>query len=131
MSNDLKRLDTFTRSYLETALWSSNDESNEQGGDPLDQNYDLSDLDQKVVDQAIADCADFRKGCAELLEQAYGIRGYSEGKAGHDFWLSRNGHGAGFFDEGQEDCWDQLQDAAEAHGSVDLYVGDDGQIHAY
>lgn len=31
-------LDSFTRAYIETALWSSNDESDESGGEP---NFDL------------------------------------------------------------------------------------------
>ena len=36
MTTKRSKLDNFTRSYMETALWSSNDESNEQGGEPLD-----------------------------------------------------------------------------------------------
>lgn len=130
MSNDLSKLDDFTRSYLETALWSSTVTTGERDDEPLDENHDLSDLAQSVVDEAITDCADFRSNSATQLAEAYEIRGYNERKAGHDFWLSRNGHGAGFFDEGNEECWDKLQDAARHYGAVDLYIGDDGQIYA-
>lgn len=35
------KLDAFTRQYLETALWSSTDNSRDDGGGPLDQNYDI------------------------------------------------------------------------------------------
>jgi hypothetical protein len=52
--------------------------------------------------------------------------GLSDKRAGHYFWLSRNGHGSGFFDENL----DALQDAAKAYSEFDLYVGDDGVIYA-
>lgn len=50
-------------------------------------------------------------------------------RAGHDFWLTRNGHGAGFWDRGMGKLGDRLADAARAYGSVDLYVGDDKKIY--
>ena len=51
-------------------------------------------------------------------------------KAGRDFWLTRNGHGTGFWDEGLGGkLGDALTKKAEAYGSYDLYVGDDGLIH--
>jgi uncharacterized protein (TIGR02996 family) len=48
------------------------------------------------------------------------------------FWLSRNGHGTGFFDS--EDMYgpeyaQHLQDAAGEYGEYGLYVGGDGLIH--
>ena len=49
---------------------------------------------------------------------------------GHDFWLTRNGHGAGFWDRSDclpEDAGERLTDAAEKYGEVDLTV-DDGVI---
>ncbi len=55
--------------------------------------------------------------------------GLSFAKAGHDFWLTRERHGAGFWDEGLGSIGDRLTEAAHAYGSFDLYVGDDGMIH--
>lgn len=118
-----QRMDTFTRSYFETALWSSTDNSNDQGGDPLDANYSVSDIAPETRDKMIADCESFQEKYSELLGDAP----IDLGRAGHNFWLSRNGHGAGFFD----DNLDELQKAAESYGTFDLYVGDDGQIHGY
>ena len=55
----------------------------------------------------------------------------SDEQLGHDLWLSRNGHGAGFFDRGyDEDVEKKLEDAARLLKGTDLYVGDDGKIHA-
>jgi len=116
------RLDSFTRSYFETALWSSTDKSTPQGGEPLDENYSVEDIAPETRAKMIADCADFQDRYASLLAAAENI---DSERAGHNFWLSRNGHGAGFFD----DDLNELQDAAESYGEFNLYVGDDGQIH--
>lgn len=124
MSN-IDELDTFTRAYLETALWTGNDESDDSGGEPLDRNYGIDDFAPETVTQAVMDCADFRQMNKELLEQAG-----TEQQNGHDFSLSRNGHGCGFFDRGYaSDVGDALQDAARTYGTFNLYVGDDGLIY--
>lgn len=49
-------------------------------------------------------------------------------QAGHDFWLTRNGHGAGFWDGGWPKHGDVLTKAAKVYGSVDLYLHE-GWIH--
>lgn len=49
---------------------------------------------------------------------------------GHDFWLTRNHHGAGFWDRGLSNGRGKiLTDIAHSFGELILYVGDDGQIH--
>jgi len=40
-------------------------------------------------------CCDFENACATL---EIDIRVYSPEQLGHDLWLTRNGHGAGFWD---------------------------------
>ena len=118
------RMDSFTRAYFETALWSSTDESRDDGGDPLDENYSIGDIDEETSAKMIADCTDFQERYTELLVES----GLDYDKAGHDFWLSRNGHGSGFFDE-EVPHRDELQAAAESYGEFSLYVGDDGVIY--
>ena len=54
---------------------------------------------------------------------------YAESINGHDFWLTRNRHGAGFWDRGLEFVGINLTDAAHAWGEFNLYVGDDGLIY--
>lgn len=49
-------------------------------------------------------------------------------RCGHDFWLTRNGHGSGFWDRGYGAAGDRLSDAARAYGVAELYTGDDGYI---
>jgi len=117
---------TFSTAYLECALWSSNDESNEQGGNPMDANYDESDLSDECREQMEKDCAEFQESNRELLEAS----GQSDEQSGHDFWLTRCGHGAGFWDRGLGDIGRKLTDACKPYGNVDLYIGDDGKIYS-
>ena len=117
------RMDSFTLAYFEAALWSSNDNADDSGGEPLDKNYSISDIDAATRDKMIADCASFQEKFAEQ------IGGETE-QAGHDFWLTRNGHGAGFWDgDWPEPAATELTDGAKAYGEFDLYVGDDGEIY--
>lgn len=117
---DTDKLDKFTRQYLVTALWSSNDDSDEQGGDPLDLNYSIEDFSEEALQAAIQDCEKFQAENGHL----YG----DNESAGHDFWLTRNHHGAGFWD-GDYEHGDELTEACKQYGEVWLYVGDDGLLH--
>ena len=129
----------FFEAYVTCALWSSNDESDESGGQPLDANYDESDIAPETMDKMRADYLKFQVDNADLLARYYELipegRDSSgewtpEAQAGHDFWLSRNGHGAGFFDRDvPHELRDSLQELARRAGEFDLYIGDDGLIY--
>ena len=113
------KLDAFTRQYAETALWSTNDESTESGGHPLDRNYDVSDIATETLAEMADDCRKFQRDNAEDLLDA------DEEDAGHRFWLARNGHGVSFSDD--EDDYpeggaERLDAAADEYGEVNLYV---------
>jgi hypothetical protein len=120
--------DAFTQSYIETALWSSNDESDASGGEFLDRNYSASDLTVETLRAMVEDCKKFQAENAPMLARAYaqgkGARGrYDEGSAGHDFWLTRNGHGAGFWDgDLPKDVGEALTRASKKFGTFDLSV---------
>lgn len=138
----MKELDTFTTAYIECALWSSHDNANEQGGEPLDANYDIDDLTPECLEQIKKDCQDFQTTFAALLQSAYeyksdmdlrernSVPDYTTEKAGHDFWLTRNRHGAGFWDRGLGAIGQQLTDMAHPYGEFNLYVTDDGKINS-
>ena len=94
-------MDEFTRGFLTTALWATNDESDDNGGEPLDQNYSIDDFAPQALKELTADCEQFQRENADDLAVAYekGIRGSDdEFSAGHDFWLTRCGHCACFWD---------------------------------
>ena len=116
-------LDTFTQAYITAALWSSTTH-NAAGDDvPLDQDYDESDLSDATRAAMESDCAAFYETHKDAI-------GDNAAGAGHDLWLTRCGHGAGFWDgDWPEPDATTLSDAAEKLGDVFLYVGDDGEIH--
>ena len=99
---------------------------------PLDANYTRGDFAPETLAQFIADCARFQADNAELLARVEYPRNDTTdlAHAGHDFWLTRNRHGAGFWDgDLPEDIGEPLTKAAHAFGECDLYTGDDGQLY--
>lgn len=111
--------DAFTRQYVETALWASTDDN----GEPMDM-YSVDDIAPDTLAAMAADCRAFQADNAADIDDS--------GRAGHDFWLTRNRHGAGFWDgDYPADIGHRLTEAAHAYGSYDLYVGDDGKVHGF
>jgi hypothetical protein len=133
-------VDAFTRGYIECMLWAE-----VLATDPDDPNYDTSfrdanydekDLAPKTLAKIIEDCADFQHANEADLREYEDARAipttadYTTMEcAGHDFWLTRNGHGAGFWDRGLGSLGDRLTKASNVHGSRYLYLGDDGLIY--
>jgi hypothetical protein len=112
------QLDDFTRAYIVAALWSTTD-----GETPLDANYDIADISPDTLAAIVEDCQRFQAENADDL-------GTDRERGGHDFLLTRNGHGSGFWDGDWPDAGDRLTDASHKFGEFDLYVGDDGLIYA-
>jgi hypothetical protein len=113
------KLDAFTRAYIECALWASTDDD----GEPLD-SYGAEDIAPEAMQEIIDDCKAFQ------ADQSADLADIDSEQAGHDFWLTRCGHGAGFWDRGLGDIGRRLTDAAHVWGNVDLYIGDDGKIYS-
>lgn len=86
-------MDTFTEAYVECALWSSTE--GEQGEILLDEHE--GDIAPEALAEMEQDCADFQTAMADTLAAWY-VLGQTSECAGHDFWLTRNRHGAGFWD---------------------------------
>jgi hypothetical protein len=88
-------------------------------------------LAPKFYRELMEDCEKFLSENYELITNCTRVstEGYSiYGQAGHDFWLTRRGHGAGFWD-GDWEHGDVLTEKSEEFGNVDIYLGDDGLIY--
>lgn len=131
----LASMDEFTKHYLIAALWLGLDDDDV----PMDENYGLEDIALSALQQAIEECAEFQKDNKSLLLLAYNLYDKYEMEshigafsgaacAGHDYWLTRNGHGVGFWDRGMGDVGEELTKACE-YQERNLYVGDDGLIY--
>ena len=133
--NDMIELDEFTQAYIDCALWSTNDESTPGGGNPFDDNYDENDIDDDTFRTMITDCQQFqRQNAIDIIDENYLQESHHsiEEMAGHDFWLTRAGHGAGFWDGDWKDAAGQrLTKSSETFGEFNLELGDDGKIHGY
>jgi hypothetical protein len=114
-------IETILAHYLIAALWSSTDDN----GDPLDDHCDIDDVHPDSVASAHEDIEDF----VSLLEREGIDYPGSEEQFGHDFWLTRNHHGAGFWDRGLGKLGDDLTKWAHAAGGSDAYIGDDARVH--
>lgn len=112
-------IDEMFEGYVTCALWSSTDDNDV----PLDRGYGPDDIDADTLDAMRDDCKSFAESNVDDLA------GMDAGQAGHDFWLTRNHHGAGFWDRGLGDRGDRLTEASRPFGESDLYVGDDGTVY--
>lgn len=85
------------------------------------------DLSDDAKAKMESDARQFWERCKHLIDP------YAIEQAGHDFWLTRNGHGAGFWDR-SDDTYFGYQDfftkTSKTYGEVYIYLGDDDLAHA-
>ena len=122
----------FVQGYITAALWSSH--GDEGDCENLDDKYDKSDIHPDTLALMQRECAEFVvDNVALLVRYREKIKYTSEytpwERAGHDFWLTRNRHGAGFWDRGLGKLGDRLTTAANKFKECTLIVGDDKKIH--
>jgi hypothetical protein len=134
IKNNFQDLDPMTKQYVVTALWSTNDESTPQGGEPFDANFSGSDIDPKSVARMGADCQAF----LDLVgtELPFVLAEADSTDLGHDFWVTRAGHGAGFWDGDYRwldrdgvDVGEKLTEMSKRFPARSLYLGDDGHVY--
>lgn len=114
-------VDTFVEHYIIALFWSESDED----GEPMDSVSSTDDLADVAYREIRKDCEKFITENRVLLEQLP----YDFDQAGHDFALTRNGHGAGFWDRGTGELGDKLTEKCEKYGHCNLYIGDDGKVY--
>ncbi len=115
----------FIAGYIECAIWLLRDDE----GEPLDHAYDDSDLSEEALGALQEDCEEFINGNLDVLGSVIEVFDYNVYQAGNDFFLTRNGHGAGFWDRGLGEAGDALSEAARVYGTSELYVGDDELLY--
>lgn len=111
-------MDSFLSQYIQTALWSSGDDNG---------NFDHCDCDNLAPETL----AKFTENCQKFREQAGDLLNEHEDEtdAAHDFWLTQNHHGCGFWDGDWPKNGTKLTKIAHSFRECDLYVGDDGLIY--
>lgn len=105
--------------YVKALLWTTLDDE----GEPLDQNYSIDDLTPEGL-MEITECVeDFVFVNLAVVEK------YDPWGIGHDFLLTRNRHGAGFWDGGYAELdGSVLTAAAHAYGETTVFEAIDGRL---
>lgn len=120
-------LNRMSGAYLDAADWTDLHEDmvdSEEGKRAI---RDCHGWDESAFDGATAACRDM----LDKVEDALGIDwhglqeiGWGPEQMGRDLWLTRNGHGAGYWDRGRP-YGDELSDIAKGMGESYAIVGDD------
>lgn len=104
-------------SYLDTAMWSSTD-LNEENTEGNFDGFSVFDFPHNQVLKAAADLGGFIEDAKKLGIDCYDL---NINQVAHDFWLTRNRHGAGFWDgDYPDDIGDKLTDLAHTYGEKHL-----------
>jgi hypothetical protein len=124
--NITDHLPAFFAHYLATALWSSTD----AGGNPLDAKYTEDDIEAETLEILKAHCLSFLSRAAPFIDAEDGIADRWT-RAGHDFWLTSQGHGAGFWDGDWPKYGDLLTKMSKCYPSeINLEQNEGGQLVA-
>ena len=127
-------MNKFLASYIETALWSSTDEF----GIPLDNSkYSDAKMSPETLARFKTNCALFQEayrkltfGLDDSVLRSLPQSDHDGDRIAHDFWLTHNHHGAGFWDgDYPEAIGKALTDPAHSFGECDLYVTDNGEVY--
>lgn len=127
-------IDSFTEEALEALFWS---ESQEDGSNYDEYSFTDLDIDSLKV---------FKERCEKFQEENKEALSVFPERNGHNFILSCNGHGAGFFDEhlsysylfkegrkqeyfNMEETGRLLQEICRKEKEFNLYLGDDGKLY--
>jgi hypothetical protein len=135
----MEALESFTSSYFETALWSSTDtwtdEYGEEHGDDncgasLDDFFAEDDFNHEHKRKLISECEAFlRENWGNIKNGGVNFSDPFH-RAGHDYWLTQNRHGAGFWDgDWKEPFAALLTNSSHLAGERNLYVGEQGVIY--
>lgn len=127
----MDNLKIFIQAYVECALWATTGEPDdgEDNGDPLHEDFNIFDVANTASGKVKSECEDFlKREDVSRISQKWGEEEYKQ--AGYDFFLTRNRHGAGFWDsDWPEPDGEILTNASYEAGSSEPYVGDDGEIY--
>ncbi len=114
VKNNYYNIDRIIHYYFQTALWTE---------DHTIKNISI------FSDESIKQTKSEIKWFVDILTKE-GITDIPNDSIGHDLWLTRNHHGAGFRDRGFDDnVEDLLVKLSFILGEVYIYIGDDDKIH--
>ncbi len=122
-------IDAALEPYLECVLWSELDRK----GEPLNRRYTRETFSSEAIESAIADLEKFFALAGNAVEAAQMAGELQETRLFQPshIWLTRNGHGTGFWDvqDMPHPLREALAIAAKKLGECNVYEGDDGLLY--
>lgn len=122
-------IDEFTQGYIEALhFFSPEDQETMETCAGLE-------LDEYSLETVVIDCKRFQVKYPGMLREYYAkcrkddSEYTPESRAGHDFYLTRNGHGTGFWDRGFGKVGKRLTAVCKTFREQELCRGDDGLAH--
>jgi hypothetical protein len=130
-------IDAMVTGYLECQLWAQRDHyQDEDGNSPmLDENYSINDVSADYIESVRDELA------ALVTEHPLAVRMYLNARErngydcnelfGYDYYLTREHHGAGFWDRGLGDLGEYLTKISHwAGAATDLWDNGNGELTA-
>lgn len=147
-------IDAVVRGYLACQLWAqldmdnpscdchANDPANACHNYTLDENYDIDDVSAEYVERLAAELSDVivahplavrmylrrRSGIMPWQTELFTVSIDASQSFGHDFYLTREGHGTGFWDRGLGELGEYLNTIAKSYGSADELWDSNGTL---
>lgn len=117
-------MDAFTQAYISAMFFTEEGWNLGEAG--------ISEISTALMTKIEQDCLTFQSQAEGLIigENCHYKGCLTAEYAGHDFWLTRNGHGCGFWDgDWEEPAATKLTELAKQFGAMEVYLGDDGKIY--
>lgn len=118
-------LDAFTAGYMDAMEWLLPEE---YGGNGVSTPDRMTGFARSTLVKAKRECAAFQVENAELLGRFCELTGKNLDSAGHDFFLTRNRHGTGFWDRGTGDVGDALSEACRKYSETYEFLSSRGKL---
>lgn len=116
----------FITSMADSAIESLMDSASFENNERLDEVYGVFDISAGTAREFIGECADFSSAQWDSVSR------FAAKDVGHDFTMTRNGEGVGFWDgDYPEPYATTLTDASKTYNEFSLYVGDNGTIYGF
>ncbi len=118
-------IDIIVDNYIGSLIWTQEGVGEDaEGNDPME-GKTISDINKKSRDIISDEVKWFINSAGEVFEDL------SDKQIGHDLWLTRNGHGAGFYDRiDDNENLEIIDKLCDVLGGVEIYVNeDDGEIY--
>lgn len=117
-------VDAMFTAYVRCGLWSTTDYND--NGESLGSLESLGFRPDHITDAAVGT---IREDITSFVADNWAdVRPLDAAQTAHDFLLTRDRHGTGFWDRGLGDVGDRLTSAAHVYGDSGFYVTDGGNI---